>query len=61
MHYVPSWDAAFRNLTYFNAIYTVPTAPVTRAMKSLNMQSLYTKILHFILMFFQKGLNTKSV
>lgn len=54
MHYVQWWDAAFRNLKHFNAIYIVPTAPVTRARKSLNMRSLYAKILHFILVFFQK-------
>lgn len=53
MHYVQWWDAAFRNLKHFNAIYIVPTAPVTRARKSLNMRSLYAKILHFILVFFQ--------
>lgn len=47
--------------TLFNAIYTVPTAPVTQIIKILKVQRLYTKILHFILLFFQKGLNTKSV
>lgn len=39
---------------FFNSIYIVPTALVTQAIKSLDVQRLYTKILHFILVFFQK-------
>lgn len=41
MHCVQLWDAAFWNLNHFHTIYIIPTAPVTQARKSLNMQSLY--------------------
>lgn len=41
----------------FTAIYIVPTAPASRVIKVLKVQRLYTQILHFILLFFQKGLN----
>lgn len=45
----------------FNVTYNVPTAPATRVIKVLKVQRLYPKILHFILFFFQRGLNTKPV